>query len=63
VPDIKAAINAGEPVWAHAFEYACAKGDIDHRLTKPRRVRSVRATRQLRIRARGASGRTTRAAK
>jgi transposase InsO family protein len=35
-PDIKAAIKAGEPVWAHAFEYACAKGDIDHRLTKPK---------------------------
>jgi len=36
VPDIKAAIDAGEAVWAHAFEYACAKGDIDHRLTKPK---------------------------
>ena len=35
-PDIKAAIAAGERVWAHAFEYACAKADIDHRLTKPR---------------------------
>ncbi len=35
-PDIKAAIEAGEPVWAHAFEYACARCDIDHRLTKPR---------------------------
>ena len=35
-PDIKAAIDAGEPVWAHAFEYACAKSDIDHRLTKPK---------------------------
>jgi len=35
-PDIKAAIDAGEPVWAHAFEYACAKSDIDHRLTKDR---------------------------
>ena len=23
-PDIKAAIDAGETVWAHAFEYACA---------------------------------------
>jgi len=22
-PDIKAALDAGEPVWAHAFEYAC----------------------------------------
>ena len=35
-PDIKAAIEAGETVWAHAFEYACAQNDIDHRLTKPR---------------------------
>ena len=35
-PDIKAALDAGEPLWAHAFEYACAKGDIDHRLTKPK---------------------------
>jgi len=35
-PDIKAAIDAGEPVWAHAFEYACAQNDIDHRLTKPK---------------------------
>jgi transposase InsO family protein len=34
-PDIKAAIDAGETVWAHAFEYACAQNDIDHRLTKP----------------------------
>src|SRR5215212_10374121 len=35
-PDIKAAIDAGETVWAHAFEYACAQNDIEHRLTKPR---------------------------
>ena len=35
-PNIKAAIDAGEPVWAHAFEYACARCDIDHRLTKPK---------------------------
>ncbi len=35
-PDIKAAIEAGEPFWAHAFEYACAQHDIDHRLTKPK---------------------------
>ena len=34
-PDIKAALEAGELVWAHAFEYACAQNDIDHRLTKP----------------------------
>src|SRR6476619_1976363 len=36
VPDIKAALEAGEPIWAHAFEYACAQNDIDHRLTKPK---------------------------
>jgi len=35
-PLIKAALDAGETVWAHAFEYACAQNDIDHRLTKPR---------------------------
>jgi transposase InsO family protein len=35
-PDIKAALDAGQPVWAHAFEYACAQNDIDHRLTKPK---------------------------
>ena len=35
-PDIKAALDAGEPVWAHAFEYACAQNDIDHRLTTPK---------------------------
>ena len=35
-PDIKAALKAGELVWAHAFEYACAQNDIDHRLTKPK---------------------------
>src|SRR5579862_1285728 len=35
-PDIKAALDAGELVWAHAFEYACAQNDIDHRLTKPK---------------------------
>ena len=33
-PDIKAALEAEELVWAHAFEYACAQNDIDHRLTK-----------------------------
>jgi transposase InsO family protein len=31
-PGIKAAIEAGEPIWAHAF----ARLDIDHRLTKPK---------------------------
>jgi hypothetical protein len=39
-PDIKAALEAGELVWAHAFEYACeyacAQNDIDPRLTKPK---------------------------
>ena len=35
-PDIKAALEAGELVWAHAFEHACAQNDIDHRLTKPK---------------------------
>jgi Integrase core domain len=35
-PDIRAALDAGEPVWAHAFEYACARNNIDHRLTKPK---------------------------
>ena len=35
-PDIKAALEAGELVWAHAFEYACAQNDVDHRLTKPK---------------------------
>jgi len=34
--DIKLAIENGAPFWAHAFEYACAQNDIDHRLTKPR---------------------------
>jgi len=35
-PDIKAAMDAGEPFSAHAIEYACAQNNIDHRLTKPR---------------------------
>ena len=35
-PDIKLAIENGEPFWAHGFELACAQNDIDHRLTKPR---------------------------
>ena len=34
--DIRAAMDAGELFWAHAFEYACAENNIDHRLTKPR---------------------------
>jgi transposase InsO family protein len=35
-PLIKEALQRGETVWAHAFEYACAKNDVDHRLTKPK---------------------------
>lgn len=35
-PLIKEAIERGEPFRAHPFEYACAKNDIDHRLTKPK---------------------------
>ena len=34
--DIKLALDRGEPIWAHAFEYACAQNNIDHRLIKPR---------------------------
>jgi transposase InsO family protein len=34
--DIRVALDAGEIVWAHAFELACARAYIDHRLTKPR---------------------------
>lgn len=30
------ALAKGEPVWAHAFEYACAKLGIQHRTTKPK---------------------------
>ena len=33
---IKEAIAAGETFRAHSFESACARNDIDHRLTKPR---------------------------
>ena len=33
--EIKTAMAAGEVFRAQAFEYACAKADIDHRLTKP----------------------------
>ena len=36
VPLIKEAMANGEGFWAHAFEYACARNDIDHRTTKPR---------------------------
>lgn len=34
-PLIKEALDRGELFRAHAFEYACARHDIDHRLTKP----------------------------
>ncbi|GAA0278913.1 IS481 family transposase ISGdi9 [Methylorubrum aminovorans] len=33
---IREAIAAGETFRAHSFESACARNDIDHRLTKPR---------------------------
>ncbi len=36
VPDIKAAMAAGELFRAHSFELACAQLDIEHRLTKPK---------------------------
>ena len=35
VPLIKEAMKNGELFRAHAFEYACAKANIDHRTTKP----------------------------
>lgn len=36
VPLIKQAMEKGELFRAHAFGYACAKADIDHRTTKPK---------------------------
>lgn len=33
--DIREALDRGEHFRAHAFEYACAVANIDHRLTKP----------------------------
>ncbi len=33
---IKEAIAAGETFRAHSFEAACARNDVEHRLTKPR---------------------------
>lgn len=36
VAEIKQAIANGERFRAHAFEYACAENDIDHRPTKPK---------------------------
>ena len=35
VTEIRAAIEAGDAFRAHAFELACARANIDHRLTKP----------------------------
>ena len=35
-PLIVEALAKGEPVWAHAFEYACAQFGVEHRLTKPK---------------------------
>src|ERR671938_183945 len=35
-PLIKQAMERGELFRAHAFEYACARNDVEHRLTKPR---------------------------
>ena len=34
--DIKAMIERKQPFWAHAFEVACARNDIDRCLTKPK---------------------------
>src|SRR3974390_2875080 len=34
--EIKELIARKKPFRAHAFEYTCAKADIDHRLTKPK---------------------------
>ena len=34
--EIRDMITNRKPVLAHAFEYACALNDIDHRLTKPK---------------------------
>jgi transposase InsO family protein len=36
VTEIKDMIERKQPFWAHAFEVACARNDIDHRLTKPK---------------------------
>ena len=34
--EISDMIERKQPFRAHAFEYACALADIDHRLTKPK---------------------------
>ncbi len=36
VPLIKKAIANGERFWTRAFEYACARADIEHRTTRPK---------------------------
>ena len=36
VPLTKEAIAAGELFRANSFAYACARNDVEHRLTKPR---------------------------
>ncbi len=41
VDDIKQAIAAGELFRAHAFDYACAQLDIEHRLIKPKHPHPV----------------------
>jgi transposase-like protein len=35
-PEIREMMKRGDPFRAHAFEYACACNDVDHRLTKPK---------------------------
>jgi transposase InsO family protein len=35
--EVKQMLAQGRPFRAHAFELACARNDIDHRLTKPKR--------------------------
>ena len=37
-PDIKAALDAGEPVWAHAFEYACAQNGTSGQVERMNRT-------------------------
>ncbi|PWB83089.1 MAG: IS481 family transposase [Methylocystaceae bacterium] len=34
--EIRQMLADGKPFRAHAFEYACAQADVDHRLTKPK---------------------------
>jgi hypothetical protein len=37
--EIRQMLESEEPFWTHAFEYACARTDVDHRLTARRRLR------------------------